>query len=186
MKALNAIHFLFVIIFFQSSCKVLNKENLPEHKKSYQVSGTITYTSNYCGGARPPETLLEQMATPTPYPGKVLHIRKGNTNDLSSLIIKTIVTDSLGKFSLSVEPGNYCIIDDYRKDASFVDLMLHPADDSYLKVEDPGCLKEWLNICLCSITVTDQNIQDIQINIHRACFRPEGVPCINYTGPLPP
>jgi hypothetical protein len=183
---MNSLPFIFLIILFQSSCKVIEGEKELGRNKTYQISGTVTYTSNYCGGARPSETLLQQLAIPTPYPGKQIHFRKGNSNDLSSLIIKTIVTDSLGKFTLQLEPGKYCIIDDYRKDRSFVDSMLHQADDSYLKVQDPQCINDWLSTCLYSLTVKDQNLMDIQINIHRECFRPEGVPCINYTGPLPP
>jgi hypothetical protein len=148
----------------------------------YQVSGTITYTSDYCGGAAPPEELLNQLKTPTPYMGKILHIRAAQTNDFSKPILHTLVTDSLGHFSVSLPPGNYCMIDDFRKDGSFVQTL---NKKNNLSTNNQQCVDDWLNSCLYSFTVTQANITNIQLNIHRICFVPEGVPCVSYDGPLP-
>ena len=38
--------------------------------KTYTVTGIVTQTYSYCGGAAPPKQLLDQLATPVAYAGK--------------------------------------------------------------------------------------------------------------------
>lgn len=168
--------------------RVTNNNTDSIHKKTFQLSGNITFTSDYCGGARPSENMLERLATPTPYQGKVFYIRSGERNNLNSPILYTVVTDSTGHYSVSLPPGNYCMIDEFRKDTSFIldvykrDPTLQP---NYLVVHDKECLQNWFNSCFYGFTILDTDVSNINFNIHRSCFRPEGVPCIDYNGPLP-
>jgi hypothetical protein len=155
-----------------------------QQPKTYQVSGTITFTGDYCGGAHPSEEMLKQFRVPAPNIGKVLHIRSGVTNNLNSTILYTLVTDSLGQFSVNLPPGDYCMIDDFRKDNSFFQSLFD--SDNHLSVNDQKCVEDWLNSCFYSFTVSNADITNIQLNIHRICFVPESVPCVSYTGPYPP
>lgn len=168
------------------SCKPLTDVQHTYHNKTYTVSGNITYTSDYCGGAYPSESMLLRLATPSPYPEKVLYIRKASHNDLDQPILYTLITDSLGNFSADLPTGNYCLIDEFRKDRTLLDKLNNKDSTNYLRVPDPKCLDDWFNNCLYGFTVSNYPIMTIQLNVHRACFRPEGVPCISYIGPMPP
>jgi hypothetical protein len=40
------------------------------------VSGEVTQTSSYCGGARPSDEMVQEQNRPKPYGGKKFYIRK--------------------------------------------------------------------------------------------------------------
>ena len=72
--------------------------------KTFEVSGIVTQTYSYCGGAAPPAELLEKLATPVPYQGKRFFIRGGKINKSNNLIINRFTTGKDGKFSLELAP----------------------------------------------------------------------------------
>jgi hypothetical protein len=154
------------------------------HKaKQYAVHGTITQTRSYCGGARPSDEMLEKLNTPRPLPGIKLYVRSGNTNQLKKRIQRTIVADSAGNFVIHLPPGTYCIIQEeqikklnpesYRKKQT-----------EYLKL-DENCLNKWWSDCLLTFEVKAEDKKGLNINFNTPCFT-NGVPCLNYTGPMPP
>ena len=184
MNLISFIYLMLLLVSCKTTTDVSHHGNA--NVKTYRVSGNITYSSDYCGGAYPSEAMLLQLANPTPYSGKVLFIRRTKTNDLSQPILYTLISDSLGNFSIDLPPGNYCLIDEFRKDRAIFEKVYSKDSTNYLRVPDPQCLDDWFNSCLYGFTVSDYSISTIQINIHRTCFRPEGIPCISYTGPMPP
>lgn len=64
----------------KSSSKPETKTEAQTPASKVTISGTVTQTSSYCGGAAPPKFLLEQLAEPKQYPNKKLHVIKGDTN----------------------------------------------------------------------------------------------------------
>lgn len=188
MKNKFVLYYILLLMVFIAACKISGADNNNrgnKHNNTFQLSGNITFTSDYCGGAKPPKDLLEGLATPTPYLGKVFYIRSGERNDVTSPVLYTVISDSLGHYSVNLQPGNYCMIDEFRKDTSFMFDVYKKDPNNFLVVHDKKCLENWFNSCFNGFTISNADISNVNFNIHRSCFRPEGVPCIDYDGPLP-
>jgi len=161
-----------------------NNEADDENKETeYIVSGTIQYSESYCGGARPTDEMLEEITRPENYPGKRLFVVNGNINQSEKKIIAAIISDSAGKFSVLLPPGEYCIIQPEQRDKKIFTKYDNPDDNIEA---DEKCLTEWFKTCLFSFKVESSPVTEIQLMFHRPCFLPEGIPCLSYTGPMPP
>ncbi len=180
--------YIFCWMIVLSACKMKGETtegaNNP-HKKTYKLSGKVTSTSDYCGGAEPPPELLDQLATPIPYQGKTFYIKAGTMNNINAPILYTVVTDTGGNYSVQLPPGKYCMIDKFRADTSFLRSLLKNDPNSNLKVGDKKCLQDWFNSCFYAFSISDSNLTNVNFHVHRPCFTPEGVPCVGYSGPLP-
>ena len=185
-----AIFVLTTIVFSQSvpatACKGKNKKthSLPGSAKllkEYTVSGKVTQTSPYCGGARPPKELLDRLATPVAYPNKKFYIRQGKVNSVKAKVIKSFTTDSAGEFSVQLAPGTYSIIQEEQ-------LHKIKAVDYTKKyqVVDNKCLQEWWVKPYYLLEVKDNDIRQLNFNFHHRCYIAGDIPCITYTGPLHP
>ena len=146
--------------------------------KYYNVSGTVTTTSSYCGGAAPSQEMLAQMAKPRPIAGKQLFIKSGKENSEGGAVIKSITTDSLGHFQINLKNGAYCIVEEYKSKP-----LVIPKNDKYSKW-DEECLKEKYAQCDYQLDVLNKNVDDLNINFHKQCTWSQ--PCLQYDGPLPP
>ena len=143
----------------------------------YKIEGSIKEVYDYCGGANPGEEALAEMAKPKPWANKKIFIKTGGQNLLKNKIIKEIVSDSHGNFSLSLPPGIYCIVE-----ASKTQSLKFPSDP-YQSV-DTACMKNQLSACDYSFTIKNKNISNILITYHHHCAWT--TPCVSYHGPLPP
>lgn len=156
-------------------------KRLTNQNKTVIIKGKVTQTTRYCGGARPTQEMLDQMAIPVPYPNKKFYIRKGSTNDLACKVIKSFSTDSIGLFSIYLEPGTYSIILDEQvralnlKDYKFANIVV-----------DDKCLQEWWKKPYYILEVKDKNNVELDFIFNHACFIPKDIPCLTYTGPFPP
>ncbi len=148
---------------------------------TYIISGKVTQTTSYCGGAAPPQELLDRLATPIAYPDKKLYIRKGRTNNIKSNILKTIITDSAGEFSIRLAAGTYVII----QEEQLQEIKAADYKKEYLQV-DEKCLQEWWTKPYYLLEVKKENITNLHFNIQHDCFMETDVPCITYTGPQRP
>lgn len=175
---------LFLVAASQSAMAAtynfFNKVPIDTAKK-YRITGVITQTSSYCGGAAPPEQLLKKLATPAPYPGKKFYIRAGKVNSATGKIIVSFVTDENGLFSLKLAPGIYSMI---------VEEQLKPIDIKQLEAPqlkaDEKCLKDWWAKPFYLLVVKNRDISNLSFNIHHACFVEHDVPCLQYIGPAIP
>jgi hypothetical protein len=156
-------------------CKLNNKSN------SFTISGTVTQTSSYCGGAMPPKELLDRMATPVAYPNKKFYIRKGKVNSATVKIVASFITDSSGTFSLRLAPGVYSII---------VEEQLNEIKAAtYIKqhqVVDKKCLQEWWAKPYYVLEIKNADITNLNFNFHHRCYIDNDIPCITYNGPVHP
>ena len=148
----------------------------------FMVSGKITKTSSYCGGMAPSEEIMAEMMKASPNSGKVLYLRQGAVNDLKKPIVMKIVADSLGKFVLMLKPGVYSII--LPEQLKPLDLKKLPIGPNI--VADKNCLREWWKKPYFLLEIKDKSIEGLEFNFNRRCFIEGDVPCLNYTGPLPP
>ena len=148
-------------------------------KNTYQVQLHLTQTSDYCGGAKPPEEILQQLNTPKPFPNKQVVIKEGFKNkngELIGKITKVATSDSLGNIVVALRKGRtYFIIDGDKKI-----MPVNTAQSHY----DSLCWKKHSNTPDYVLSLKSKPITVKAINFKKYC--PWKMPCVNYTGPLPP
>jgi len=143
----------------------------------FQVSGSIMQTVSYCGGAPPPQRILDSFNTPKRIPFGKLFVKSGVTNMEGAPIIDTINADVKGNFSIYLPAGNYCIVEEWK--SKLFKLPLNNANQTV----DSTCFRRLYNACDFKLNITDENIDNVKIVFHRTC--PNNQPCISYRGPLP-
>ncbi len=147
--------------------------------KIYLISGKVTQTFPYCGGARPTKEILERLATPAVFANKKFYIRRGKINSTTAKIIKSFITDSSGGFSIQLQPGTYSII---------LEEQLYKIKEEHYKKPnqrvDIKCLTKWWAKPYYLLKVENNNIADLKFNFQRRCFIDSDIPCIYYTGQL--
>jgi|SRR6185312_10749185 len=147
-------------------------------RQKFVVSGTIMQTVSYCGGAAPPQQILDSTNTPKPIPYGKLFVRSGKTNAEGKPVIETIKADENGNFSVRLPAGNYCLVEEWKSRPFKL-----PANNENQTV-DSACFRNLYNTCDYELHVTHKNISGLRIIFHRGC--PYNQPCISYRGPLPP
>ena len=159
----------------------LGETGLINYSSTRTVSGNVQQTSSYCGGARPTDEMLKQFATPVAFPNKKFYIRCGKKNTAKGKIVKTFTTDQNGFFSIELKPGTYSIIlEEQLKKIKAVDYI------NQNQQLDTNCVKDWWKKPYYLLVVKDKNISELNFLFHHRCFIKSDIPCITYTGPLPP
>ncbi|MGE0567341.1 MAG: hypothetical protein AB7O73_05275 [Bacteroidia bacterium] len=184
---LNKLFYFLVLVFIgimDVSChsKKQNAKEINQSKITFTVSGKITKTSTYCGGAAPSPEILKSYRTPQPYVGKELFIKKGDTNNLKEPILIKIAADSEGKFQFDLPDGNYVLLQKEQTEK----LNYSKFDFGKYYHLNKGCLDNWWLKPLMKIKIEGKNISGLDFNFHRRCFQQTDVPCITYNGPMPP
>lgn len=145
--------------------------------KMYIVTGTVTQTAQYCGGANPGQEMLNELEKPRPLADKVLWVRSGTTNNLTKPVLKT-KSDPYGNFTLILKAGKYCLIDE-EKGKRFVS---KGNDDVY--EWDNTCLKKNWSSCDQILEVGKLSTSTVTVNYHKYCEH--RLPCVKkFKGPLP-
>jgi len=196
MSKLNLI--LVIFLFVGISCKtkktVPTDENATSGKetnessleKLFSVSGFVTHSNSYCGGARPSDAMLNEITTPKPLANVTYYVRKGTMNNVNEKVVLSFTTDSLGKFEFQLPVGDYIIIEQNRLDSTYIKSVykkFEKPSESYSPV-DMKCLNKWLSESLFQFKVESDKIENITWDIHKACFTSD--PCTHYNGPYPP
>lgn len=183
MKQLLLISLLPALMAF-APCK--NK------KKSFTISGNITSTYSYCGGARPTPEMEQDARTPKALAGKTIYLRAGEKNDVKKPILQSISSNDKGQFELKLAAGKYVIVEERKKDRKFVEEVLekYKEKSAYYTAVNPECIEKWLQTPDFSFEIDEKGKlksgeKILQINYHQPCsFR--SIPCVSYTGPMPP
>jgi hypothetical protein len=143
------------------------------------ITGKVTTTADYCGGARPSEEMLEQLRTPKPAIRRTIYIKYGSVNTENTRLIKKVMTDSNGLFTVKLKKGyTYQFLEEWQ----CLNFKM-PQQTQWVKW-DEKCFRERYatpNYVL-NTKKTKQNI--ITFNYHQPCFY--NPYCGNYSGPLPP
>lgn len=168
-----------------SSVSDSNKNAVPGDSlntgKLFTVTGMVTQTFSYCGGAAPPKQILDKLKTPVPYPGKKFYIRSGKINTVEAKIVRSFTTDSSGGFSVSLEAGLYSIIQEEQLN------KINASDYTRQNQEaDEQCLLEWWAKPYYLLEITSNNIGGLNFNFQHACFVSADIPCLKYVGPPVP
>lgn len=190
----NLFFILLVLMFF--SCKEskhlsdekVNASEVQDKKSGevFMVTGKVTQSSSYCGGARPTDEILNNITAPRPMVGTTYYVRKGTTNDVTQKIVMTFSTGTDGSFSFKLPPGEYIIIEANRLDSTYVKSIAKKYEKptaSYTEAKKE-CLHEWLKGGLFQFKIVDAPVSNIEWNINHSCWTDD--PCVHYTGPYPP
>ncbi len=156
---------LFAII----NCNVLLAKG-----KMVTVSGTITATTPYCGGAAPTDDMLEQYRMPKPVPYKTIYICKAGNK---KKIIKKVVSTTNGTFSVQLPVGKYDVFV-----AEKINAFTTPVTDGV--TYDVACLQEKYNTPDASFIVSKKIINKFKIEQQGYCAW--NVPCGKFNGMYPP
>ena len=148
-------------------------------ESQFRVSGTVTYTANYCGGAAPSEEMLAEMRQPKPRFGQELLVRSGDFNSFGRLLARA-TTKGDGSFEFFLAPGDYCIVIAQKESADMV-----PKSSEYIHV-DTECYNKWMATCDLSFRLADREISGLSLNLHQACFTNSYSTCVQWDGPMPP
>ena len=127
-----------------------NRMDRSSGKKGREVrfSGVVSHTRSYCGGAAPPESLLEKLRTPEPYVQQKLVWKDSVTGTTYAF---TTLAD--GSFNLRIPAGTYFLYHDRRPEKT--------ASDYY----DPNC-PAWLQTVLATVRISGSTFtQNVVIHI---------------------
>lgn len=174
---------LLVIGSLSSSCSSKSVSG----KTGSPITLFFTQTSSYCGGAAPPEELLQSLTTPIPLTGEKFYVRKGNKNNPDEKPILEWVSDANGIASFHLNPGEYYVVFENKLDRSTFEeyVNIYGKGNNYYGPIDTKCLEEWLLKPELVFIVSDTGENSFTINTHKPCSW-NSVPCTQYTGPLPP
>ncbi len=158
-----------------------------------KVIGTVNKSSAYCGGAYPGEEAIENIKKPRPFPLKRLYIKQGRENDFSNPVVLEFRSDSAGNFSISLPLGEYCIIDDSKKNKSSYENILkrYAKGTENNTAVDRNCLRNWFRTPELVFTVVKAGQQNevtpnkVNILFTEKCGWDQ-VPCSTWIGSLPP
>ena len=174
-----------IVSIFIGACTQLNDRNSLNNANLKTIFGKIIQTSAYCGGAAPPQELIDELRREKPFPDKELYVREGDINLLSKPIIKEFVSDKDGKFEISLTPGKYCIIEKIKKEElkipDFTEINKQLPSHSQYRIESEQCFKDWWKTCDEILVVGNQVAQDFVIKFRLSCDHP----CVNG-GLMPP
>jgi hypothetical protein len=172
------------------SCK--NKKEITETSTDktidkYTIKGIVTQSHSYCGGARPTDEEYRKITEQKPLTNRKFFVRKGIENNVAEEIILEFTTDEKGFFSIELPKGDYVIIDMQHKDINYVKsiLSMYNKPTEYYSAADSACMKTWLATPLASFSLDSLPEITIGWNIHSPCSWNQ-IPCVSYSGPLPP
>jgi hypothetical protein len=148
------------------------------------ITGTVVETHDYCGGANPLPEMLEALRKGTPVANKTFYVRAGSVNSAKQAVLLQFNTDAQGNFKIALPAGDYCIVEESKKDKSqmpdLAKLNRDLPETQRYELSSPDCLAKWWSACDCHLKVGARNLQNVVITFHRTC----NPPCI-VGGPQP-
>lgn len=149
-----------------------------------------TRTAPYCGGAEPdprdlprPRPCTERMFLRPAIPDTS---GRSALNDLRIAPIDTIRFIQ-GVSVIHPPAGDYLLLDEDRVDDHRYRQLLrdHRTPRSHSEAVDTACLRSWLHGPFGVISVRGGDTTEVSLDLHDQCpwF---SVPCVPYSGPLPP
>ena len=134
------------------------------------VSGKVVETSDYCGGAAPTEEILAALRQEKPFPNKELFVRAGAVNETSRPILQKFASDAQGNFTISLLPGDYCVVEGDKKDR--LKVSESAKGNQKEAASQAACLEKWRRTCDKTLKVGKQNLRGVVIKFHHACNPP--------------
>ena len=120
----------------------------------------IQYTSDYCGGAAPPEELINNLRKPKPFTGKMFIHQDLQRNDDG---IEVTFVEGVAKISGLVE-GDYYLYKEAKvnMDSFYRNVVVD------MPMVDPNCLYAWQNTTLAKFSV-DKKTKSVSDTLNFEC-----------------
>ncbi|MBN1771451.1 MAG: hypothetical protein JXB32_09330 [Deltaproteobacteria bacterium] len=144
--------------------------------------GRVWWTRSYCGGARPPDELLEELARPVPRDHTQFVVRPGTVHDPRQPVTTRVSTDAEGRFSFAAAAGDYCLVTVDKHD--FLGPQGDPAAGEAIPVPIFGsgvaeCMDRWARTCDGVVRIAAEPTPATEFTLHEGCSEN---PCL----PTPP
>jgi hypothetical protein len=155
--------------------------------KGIVVKGRVMKVSQYCGGAEISPEEMAEYAKPRTWDGARFYVRKGIKNNVKEPVVASFVTDKDGNFSITLPPGDYCIVEPRKCDKKYINKLAkdHKKASEYYEAADINCLTKWLSQPEHIFTVKEGARNTVEMIYQNPCEW-MGPPCVGYTGPPPP
>jgi hypothetical protein len=187
IKKIDLMKFLHFIILILFSCNV-NKSVIDNSSDFlYDVHIQVTSTSSYCGGAYPPDDLLEKLRTPNPLSNVEVFIRRGEDNDFNNPIIFAGQSDENGDVKCKLPEGNYALVFKEKSNSDYYNSLLemYNEDTEFRSKINVDCLNSYIKTPDLLMNISAKSKLIFKVNKHKECSW-SNVPCSSYKGPLPP
>lgn len=139
----------------------------PHPPKRCTVSGTLLLQHDFCNGTHTDVQHTYAAA------GTTLYVRKAGT----ATVLDSIVCDSTGKFNVQLAAGDYCFIEQWKRDP-----IVMPVNTTY-ETWDTACYRSEYNTCDFHLHVSKSK-NDVAIVLTRHCASTR--PCCTFRGPTVP
>lgn len=152
----------------------------------YEVRLHLTSTKAYCGGAKPPQELLDELNTPKPMDSTPVFLRKGTTNNIEQPIDYAMTSNEDGWAKAQLPAGQFSVVFADKKDQQTYDSLFNKYKSSsrMYKAIDTTCLQSYFRKPEKVIVVEKKGANTFEVKDRIHCSR--SVPCATYTGPVPP
>lgn len=176
------VRFIACFVLFSCNSRPM-AEHIVAHSGLHTVSGTLTTSQSYCGGAAPTPEMEAWYSQQRPLQCAV-YVRKGATNDPSQPLVDSTVTDTSGRFTFRLPPGDYTLITDEQRDPAILTTIA--ALESPTLSVDTACLRRWFTEGTFQLKGLSADTSGLSRNFHKRCFVPYSMGCLGYSGPYPP
>jgi len=142
--------FTLLLTFLIFSC---NQKALKNNGgETLEVTLNIVFTADYCGGAYPPDEVIQQMKIKKPMPnGEIVLVRTGSEEQTR------VKTDQQGNVLISLKTGNYSVF--------FPNKLTAEPSEQTISKED--CVK-WKETPDAGFDVT-KDVSTYQLYVHKSC-----------------
>jgi hypothetical protein len=175
--------YVFIIVQIVLIQNMFSQKHEEDKALLYTIEGTLTRSSQYCGGIHPSREEEAEFTRAKPLHTKV-YVRKGKRNSTKTPLFDSTTTDANGHYTFHLPPGNYVVLMPIQKNKKIL-RSLKKIKSKTLHV-NMLCAKGWWLGGLYKIKVVDKNISGLDHQFHHRCFVPYPIPCIDYSGPYPP
>jgi hypothetical protein len=151
-------------LFLLASC--VQSQTGGGRQREVSVTLYIQYHSQYCGGARPSDEILQELEEKQPYAEKSVYLRLGRTNNNMEAPFKVLKTDKSGKVRVKLLPNTYCLVAEHKN-------KWIPNQNVEIENNEKRCL-EWQRACDAVFTILAEASKeaskvDIPIEIFFTC-----------------
>jgi hypothetical protein len=144
-------------------------------------------TATYCGGARPSDEMLAELSIPKPLADYQFYIKAGDVNDPDVPALFSSFTDDAGLAYVPLKPGKYLVVFEDKQDWTQYNAWkkMYSESSSNHSPIDTTCLLQWIKQPEFVFEVVADSACKVEFTKVQKCFWNE-VPCLDYTGSIPP
>ncbi|MCS6904938.1 MAG: hypothetical protein RML72_05040 [Bacteroidia bacterium] len=131
-------------------------------KQEVNISLQIYFRSEYCGGARPTDEILQSLEEKLPYAQKYVYLRIGRQNNNIESPYKILKTDKNGKVKVKLPPNTYCLVGEHKNKVI--------ANQNLEQENSYKLCQEWQQTCDAIITILpNTKLKEYTVDFYFTC-----------------